>query len=117
MSRLKKMLIAVAAVVALVAAYLFAFSLVSTSHPISKAAIAQSQDVAMSVGKLAGVLLIGSRQKLVPGGLSCSNNTYLVFGDAGWAVVTSELSMPAPQRDWKVSNLSLGWFSRTHGRC
>lgn len=117
MSRSKKALLAVAAVVALAAAYLFAFSLISTSHPISKAAIAQSPDVAASVGKIAGVILIGSRQKLVPGGLSCGNNTYLVFGNAGWAVVTSLLSMPARQRDWQVSNLSVGWFNRADGSC
>ncbi|MFG6459520.1 hypothetical protein [Roseateles sp. BYS96W] len=116
-SRSKKALIAIAAVVALAASYLFAFSLISTSHPISKAAIAQSPDVAASVGKLAGVILIGSRQKHVPGGLSCGTNTYLVFGNAGWAVVTSALSMPARQHNWQVSNLSLGWFNGTHWSC
>jgi hypothetical protein len=117
MSRKRKVLLGVAALVALIAAYLFAFALISTSHPISKAAIAQSPNVARSVGKLAGVLLIGNRQKLVPGGFSCSKNTYLAFGDAGWAVVVSELSMQAPQADWNVDSLSVGWFSRTHGRC
>ena len=117
MSRTRNVLLGVAVLGTLMAAYLFAFALISTSHPLSKAAIAQSPDVARSVGKLAGLLLIGNRQRLVPGGVSCSKNTYLVFGDAGWAVVVSELSMQAPQLDWSVDGLSVGWFSRTHGRC
>lgn len=117
MSRKKKVLLAVAVLMALIAAYLFAFSLISTSHPISKAAIAGSPEVAKSVGRLTGVLLIGNRQKLVPGGTSCSTSTYLMFGDEGWDVVVAELSMRARQSDWSVESLSFGWFGRNNGNC
>lgn len=116
MSRKRKVLLGITALAALMAAYLFAFTLISTSHPISKAAIAQSPDVMRSVGRLAGVLLIGNRQRFA-GVFSCSKNTYLAFGDVGWAVVVAELSMQAPQPDWKVDGLSVGWFSGTHGKC
>jgi len=117
MSRLKKVLVAAAAGVSLFSAFLFAFTQISSSHPISKNAMAQSQELANAIGTLNGAILIGSRQKLVPEGSSCTKNTYLAFGDAGWAVVTSELSMQAHQADWNVNHLSLGWFSPTHGAC
>jgi hypothetical protein len=117
MSPRKKVLLVVGAFGALIATYLLSFSLISTSHPISKAAIHQSPEVAKSVGKPTGMLLLANSQKLVPGGNSCSTNTYLVFGDDGWTVVVSELSMRGGQSDWSVDNLSLGWFGGSSRSC
>ncbi len=117
MSRRTLVFLSGAGLVVLMVAFLFAFSLISTSHPLAKAAIARTPEVADAVGSLRAVLLVGARQKQVPGGNSCSMNTYLVFGASGWSFVVVDLAMPARQPDWQVERLSLGWFGGPAGRC
>lgn len=117
MTRRKKVLLAVIGVVALMVSYLCAHSLIATSHPIARAAMAQSPAVAQSVGGVAGALLVGTRQKLAPLGLSCARNTYLVLGNAGIAVVVAELSMDGTQPAWRLDRLSMGWFIPRTGNC
>jgi hypothetical protein len=117
MSRRTQVLLGGVGLVVLVAAFLFLFSQISTSHPLAKAAIGRAPEVADAVGGLHAVLLVGARQKLVPGGTSCSTNAYLAFGESGWTFVVVDLAMPARQPVWQVERLSIGWFTGPTGRC
>jgi hypothetical protein len=89
---------------------LLAFSFLSKAHPTAKTAILRSQEVAASVGSARLVVLIGTRQKLIPSSLSCTSSTYIVIGESGVVIVTVKLSMQGWQPDWTVDVLSLGWF-------
>lgn len=112
-----KVILSVGALVALAAAYLSIFVLVSTSHPMAKSSIARSTEVLAAVGNVSAMALVGVRQKLVPGGISCTSSTYVVFGDEGFEFVTVQMSMRAGDRDWVVNDLSLGWFSKSAASC
>ena len=113
----KKVMLGIGILVALAAAYLSAFALASTSHPVAKSSIVHSKEVLAAVGSVNAVGLIGVRQKLVPGGVSCTSSTYVVFGEAGLEFVTVEMSMRTGDRDWIVNGLSLGWFSKSTASC
>ena len=113
----KKMMLGIGILAGLAATYLLAFALVSTSHPVAKSSIMRSKEVLAAVGNVDAVGLIGVRQKLVPGGVSCTNSTYIVFGDAGFEFVTVQMSMRTGDPDWVVSDLSLGWFSKSAASC
>jgi hypothetical protein len=114
----KKGILSFGALVALMAAYVFVFSLVSTSQPIATSSIAHSQEVLAAVGKVKAVSLIGVRQKLVGyGGVSCTSSIYAVVGDKGFEFVGVHMSMRAPDHDWVVDDLSLGWFNKSAASC
>jgi hypothetical protein len=117
MRKKHKVILGVGVLVALAAVYLSIFALVSTSHPAAKSSIARSKEVLAAVGNVNAVGLIGVRQKLVPGGVSCTSSTYVVFGEAGFEFVTVQMSMRTGERDWVVNDLSLGWFSKSVGSC
>jgi hypothetical protein len=114
---MKKLLIGIAILAGLMISYLFVFSLVSTSHQIAKLAIEQSKAVEKSAGSLKAIALIGVRQKLVPGNISCTSSTYVVFGNSGFEFVSVNMSMRAGDRDWILDDLSLGWFGKSAASC
>lgn len=114
---MKKVLLCVGILVGVIVAYLSIFALVSTSHPVAKSSIVHSKAVVVAVGNVNAIGLVGVRQKLVPGGASCTSATYIVFGDAGFEFVSVDMSMRTGDRDWIVTALSLGWFSGSAASC
>lgn len=115
--KIKKVLLGVGILVAVVVAYLSIFARVSTSHPVARSSIEHSKEVLAAIGNVNAIGLIGVRQKLVPGGVSCTSSTYVVFGESGFEFVNVVMSMRTGDRDWVVNDLSLGWFSKSAASC
>jgi hypothetical protein len=113
---MKKALIGVAAVIVVIVCYLVAFSFASDAHVTARTAIERTADIAASIGRVKTVVLIGVRQKLVPGGLSCTSASYIVFGSAGVKAVTVDLSLQGYSGVWKVDAVS-GWFGSSAQSC
>lgn len=115
--KMKKVMLGAGILLGVMVAYLSIFALVSTSHPVAKSSIVHSKEVLAAVGNVNAIGLLGVRQKLVPGGGSCTSATYVVFGDAGFEFVLANMSMRPGDRDWVMNDLSLGWFSKSAASC
>lgn len=104
---MKKILISVVLLGALMGSGLWVVSRLSDSYALAAAAILGSKDVAKSVGTVQFSLLLGSRHKIRHKDVSNGEFTFLVKGGEGVDVVEVFVRRPYPQKNWEVCKIAV----------